>query len=55
MPFGVQHGLFMNTEERVRRRVREWAATRGGALSAAGGESSDPSYNELVESFQVKP
>ncbi len=56
VPFGVQHGMFMNTEERVRRRVRDWAAARSGGGSAAAltAGGSSPSFQELVESFQVR-
>ncbi|KAJ9505687.1 hypothetical protein QJQ45_022440 [Haematococcus lacustris] len=58
--FGVQNGLFLNTEERVRRAVRSWAAAGGaaGAGAGAGGllpapGSGDPTYQELVQSFQT--
>ncbi|KAF8069433.1 accD [Scenedesmus sp. PABB004] len=57
IPFGVQRGTYgLTSEEKMRRRWREWAAAGGPAngsgapaLAAAGGE---PSYQDLVSSFQ---
>jgi len=57
IPYGVQRGNYgLTAEEKMRRRWREWSAAGSGvngsgvpALSAAAGE---PSYQELVASFQ---
>jgi hypothetical protein len=56
IPFGVQHGTYLNTEERVRRAVREWSACSGSNASGAlpaNASNAEVSYKELVESFQV--
>jgi acetyl-CoA carboxylase carboxyl transferase subunit beta len=46
IPFGVQHGVFLNTEEKVRRKVKEWGA-------GSSGNGKVPSYQELVSSMRV--
>lgn len=53
VPFGVQHGTFLNTEERVRRRLAEWSATSPASLPESSGGAAQLSYKQLVESFQV--
>ena len=56
VPFGVQHGTFLTTEEKVRRRWREWSSS-GASASGSGngkvGAGSTPSYQELVSSMRV--
>jgi hypothetical protein len=57
IPFGVQHGTYLNTEERVRRAVKEWASRSASGAPAslpANASNTDVSYKELVESFQVR-
>ncbi|KAF5841960.1 ClpP/crotonase-like domain-containing protein [Dunaliella salina] len=49
VPYGIQHGLFMNTEEKVRRRLQRWEST--GALTS--GNSDELSYKDLVDSFKT--
>ncbi|GLC37685.1 hypothetical protein PLESTB_000801900 [Pleodorina starrii] len=57
IPYGVQHGTFLTTEEKVRRRWAQWS--RGGngngkseQLTVAS-DSSAVSYRELVNSFRT--
>ena len=51
IPFGVQHGTFLTTEEKVRRRWREWSSS--GASASSNGKPATPSYKELVSSMKV--
>lgn len=46
IPYGVQHGLFMASEEKIRRKWKQWAGDSAEA-------SSTPNYKELVSSFQT--
>ncbi|KAG1667408.1 hypothetical protein FOA52_004825 [Chlamydomonas sp. UWO 241] len=57
IPFGVQHGVFLSTEEKVRRKYAEWKASSSSSngtgtaeLSASGAR---PSYQELVSSVRT--
>ena len=52
IPFGVQHSTFLTTEEKIRRKWREWNSS--GALASNNGKSSTPSYKELVSSMKVR-
>lgn len=51
IPFGVQHGTFLGTEEKIRRKYAEWkvSASSNGSSPAA----AEPSYQELVKSVQT--
>lgn len=66
IPFGVQHGTFLTTEEKVRRKWRSWGVD-GDAAADANGDSNGHasgqmalasssgagvSYGELVASFE---
>lgn len=51
VPFGVQHGMFLTTEEKIRRKWREWSGKSNGAALPASSESV--SYKELVSSFEA--
>lgn len=51
VPFGVQHGLYLTTEEKVRRKWREWSGQSNGA--AAHAKAASPSYQELVSSVRA--
>lgn len=59
IPHGVQHGTFLTTEEKVRRRWAQWNRSNGGSLAAGGaalavaGGSGNVSYRELVSSFRT--
>lgn len=56
VPYGVQHGTYLTTEEKVRRKWNEWkhagAAAGSGASLVAANDSGAVSYRELVGSFQ---
>lgn len=47
IPFGVQHGVFLNTEEKFRRKVKEWGA------GSSSGNGKVPTYQELLSSMRV--
>lgn len=51
IPFGVQHGIFLNTEEKIRRKWSEWKSSTSGSAQLA--TSSPPSYQELVSSVRT--
>uniref|UniRef100_A0A7S0S1R5 CoA carboxyltransferase N-terminal domain-containing protein n=1 Tax=Chlamydomonas leiostraca TaxID=1034604 RepID=A0A7S0S1R5_9CHLO len=50
MSFGVQNGVFLDTEEKIRRKLRAWKAAGGAKALDAGAE---PSYASLVDSFKA--
>jgi acetyl-CoA carboxylase carboxyl transferase subunit beta len=52
IPFGVQHSTFLTTEEKVRRKWREWSSS--GASASNNGKGATPSYKELVSSMKVE-
>jgi acetyl-CoA carboxylase carboxyl transferase subunit beta len=47
IPFGMQRGAYLTTEERMRRKWAEWAK------ASSNGSSGTPSYSELVSSFET--
>ncbi|KAG2427735.1 hypothetical protein HXX76_012060 [Chlamydomonas incerta] len=55
IPFGVQHGTFLTTEEKVRRRWAQWSRGGNGNSKdlAVAGDSSAVSYRELVSSYRT--
>lgn len=52
MPFGVQHGIYLTTEEKVRRKWREWQG-QGNGLAQLSNGTATPSYQELVSSVRA--
>eukprot|EP00798_Chlamydomonas_sp_ICE-L_P032549 gene32549-17266_t len=48
IPFGVQHGMYMATEEKIRRKWKQW----GGGGEAQVEDGAKPSYKELVSSLE---
>ncbi|GFR52289.1 hypothetical protein Agub_g14823 [Astrephomene gubernaculifera] len=61
IPFGVQHGTFLTTEEKVRRRWAQWSRSglpAGGSNGSSGqlavaSDAGAVSYRELVSSFRT--
>lgn len=57
IPYGVQRGTYgLTAEEKMRRRWREWSAAgspaNGSGMPALGAAAGEPSYQDLVASFQ---
>lgn len=55
IPFGVQRGTYgLTAEEKMRRRWREWssAGSNGSGTPALAAAAAEPSYQDLVASFQ---
>eukprot|EP00798_Chlamydomonas_sp_ICE-L_P031801 gene31801-7001_t len=52
IPFGVQHGIYMAGEEKVRRKWKQWAGGEAAAAALEAAESK-PSYKELVSSLEA--
>lgn len=60
IPYGVQHGTFLASDEKIRRKWNEWASSKiasassaGEAVVAAAASPLSSSYRELVASFRM--